>query len=188
MNSDDRYNERCKQRLYEKMGTNHPVCIASGATDWQIFEGHHVAGRRFDAHVEYFSADMHRRFTHAQKSRPGPTSDSPGTGERAGHYCVGLADILSPVARVAEGFGHGLVKLADSEDIRSETAKALIRGAGYFLIALAGFLERVGQRLEHYGDSLIDEASRAQPGSAKRQRQSRKSGTKRAGPSRRARR
>ena len=37
MNSDDRYNERCKQRLYEKMGTNHPVCIASGATDWQIF-------------------------------------------------------------------------------------------------------------------------------------------------------
>jgi hypothetical protein len=57
-----------------------------------------------------------------------------------------------------EEFGNRLVQLADSEEANSGATKALTRKVGHFLIALAAFLERVGQRLEHYGNALIDEA------------------------------
>jgi hypothetical protein len=184
MDSDDPSSERDRQRLYEKIGTNHTMCIASGRTDWWIFEGHHIAGRKFDGHVEYFSADIHRGFNVAQKSRPGPTCDSPGTVECAGHYDAGLADIFWPAGRFAENRGHDLVKLSESQDIKSEPAKAQIRVDGHYL---GRFLGRVGPRLEHHGGRLIDEARKAQPRPAKRRRQHRKSGKRRAGPSRRTR-
>src|ERR1035437_4451692 len=97
--------ERRKQRRLEGMGTNSPVCITCGWTEWYSFHGHQIAGRRFDKHVEYFCQRCHSGFTEEQKSLPKPTSENTGQAESAGHYCLGVALILKPTARMLEEFG-----------------------------------------------------------------------------------
>lgn len=160
MDKRERDQERRKQRRLEEVGTNRPVCIACGCTDWYTFEGHHIAGRHFDKHVEYCCANCHRRFTEAGKSRPQPSSKSPEAAECAGQYCLGLSDIFEPVARMLDDYGNKLVQLPNSRETGSDTDKSLTTEIGHFLIALAAILGRVGHRLEHYGTGLIDEAKR----------------------------
>ena len=102
MKKNDKANERRWRRRHEAVGTSNFVCVMCGCTDIVTAEGHHIAGKHFDSHVEYFCANCHCRLTDAQKSRPRPTSKDPGPVERAGHYCVGVGDILGPVARMLD--------------------------------------------------------------------------------------
>src|SRR5258707_513652 len=111
MDRQDKNREGRKQRRLEQLRTKHPVCSACGCTDWCVFEVHHIAGRHFDAHTEPVCANCHRRLTEKQKSHPKPTSKEPGKIECAGHYCLGLSDIIAPVARMIEEFGNSLIQL-----------------------------------------------------------------------------
>jgi hypothetical protein len=81
--------------------------------------------------------------------------------ERAAHYCLGLADILMPAARMVEKFGHRLLELGHGDKISSDASRALTLEVGHFLIALAMILENVARQLEQYGSRLCDEAAQA---------------------------
>jgi hypothetical protein len=164
MNKHDSDKERRKQRYLERIGTEHPVCITCGGTEWCTFEGHHIAGRLFDKHVEFFCANCHRLLSESQKSHPKVISKAPETVERAGHYCLGLTDILTRAARTADKFGHQLLELGHSDEITSDASRSLTLDVGHFLIALALILENVVRRLEQYGSGLCDEAARVSAG------------------------
>lgn len=161
MNDDEKKRERRKQRRLAQIGTTDPVCLMCGCAKWYLFEGHHIAGRRYDKHVEYFSKECHGELTEMQKSHPPATSKTPGTVECAGHYSLGLADIFYPISRMLEQFGHRLIKLSDGAEIRADSTKQLVREIGHYLIALAGFLARVGEHLKEHGARLINEARQA---------------------------
>jgi hypothetical protein len=159
MNKYDSAKERRRQRYLERIGTQHHVCIC-GETDWCTFEGHHIAGRLFDNHVEFFCANCHRRLSESQKTHPKPISKPPGTVESAGHYCLGLADISTCAARTADKLGHQLLELGRTDEITSDSSRSLTLEGGHFLIALAMILENVARCLEQYGSGLCDEAAR----------------------------
>jgi hypothetical protein len=161
MNKHDNDRERRKQRFLERMGTDHPVCVTCGETEWCTFEGHHIAGRQFDEHVEYFCANCHRLLSESQKYHPKATSKAAGTVECAGHYCLGQADILIPAGRMAEKFGHQLLELGHGDEISSDASRALTLDVGHFLIAFAMIFENVARQLEQYGSRLCDEAAQA---------------------------
>jgi hypothetical protein len=160
MDKNDSDKERRKQGCAERTGTNHPVCITCGETEWCTFEGHHIAGRRFDQHVEFFCASCHRLLTESQKCHPKRIAKAPGTVECGGHYCLGLADIFTRAARFAAKLGHQLVDLAHSGEITSDASRSLTLDEGHFLIALAVILENAARCLEQYGSGLCDEAAR----------------------------
>jgi len=130
--------------------------LPGGWTEWYGFHGHHIAGRRFDKHVEYFCQRCHSGFSEEQKSFPKPTSEKPGRTECAGNYCLGLSTIFKPVARMLEDFGHTLIQLDGERPDQSE--QSLTQKIGYFLIALAAILERIAEKLEQHGYALVEEA------------------------------
>jgi hypothetical protein len=163
MDNQEKSSERRKQRRLEQIGANNPVCVMCGCTKWYTQEGHHIAGRQFDKHVEYFCANCHRELSEKQKQHPRASCKSPGTGECAGHYCLGLADIFAPVSQMVDQFGHKLVDSSATAGLNTDVAK-LMRDAGHFLIALAGILERVGMHLKEYGIDLTNEAQQAVAG------------------------
>lgn len=158
VNKRDKDRERRRQRRNEAADSHNFVCVACGCTDVITAEGHHIAGRLFDNHVEYFCANCHRRLTEARNSHPKASCKAPGKVECAGHYCLGFADIFALTVRMAEDFGNRLMQLADRSEVTGDSAKSLTREAGHFLMALAHVRERVGQRLERHGHALIDEA------------------------------
>jgi hypothetical protein len=157
----NRDSERRKQRLLERARTQNFVCICCGCTDWCTAEGHHIAGRLYDKHVEFFCANCHRRLTEAQKSHPHPSSRKPGPVECAGHYSLGLADVLHPTSRLATSFGHQLLE----GGLNDEATRSLTLRAGHFLIALGPILEEVAPHLEDHGRRLCDASVQA-PGYA----------------------
>jgi hypothetical protein len=69
MNKHDSDKERRRQRYLERIGTQHPVCICGG-TEWCTFDGHHIADRLFDKHVEFFCANCHRRLSESERFQP----------------------------------------------------------------------------------------------------------------------
>jgi hypothetical protein len=124
MDKRDRDRERRKQRRLEEMGTNNPVCIGCGRAVWYSFHGHHIGERQFDSHAEYFCTNCHSDFTEALKSYPKTSCKTPGAVESAGHYCLGLAVIFYPIARMLEDFGCKLVQLAKGEGITADAPKS----------------------------------------------------------------
>jgi hypothetical protein len=147
--------ERRKQRLLERIGTPNFACITCGGTEWYTAEGHHIAGRHYDKHVEYFCANCHRRLSEMQKSHPLPTSKTPGRVECAGHYCLGLADVLSLTSRPLSNFGHELLEGVEGAP-NGEATRSLTLKAGHFLIVLGTILEEVAPHLEEHGKRLCD--------------------------------
>jgi hypothetical protein len=74
--------------------------------------------------------------------------------ERAGHYSLGLADVLHPTSCLATTIGHELVEAGSR--IESEAIRSLTLKAGHFLIALGAILEEVVRHLEEHGKRLCD--------------------------------
>jgi hypothetical protein len=157
MDNSQKLQEWRKQNRLEQLGTNNFVCVASGWTDPCTAEYHHIAGRKFDTHCEYFTASIHRQLSEMQRSHPKQIGSPPSAAESAAHYSFGVADIFILVAHMAEEYGCKLLDAADSIKSADSEARDLTRKVGHYLNMLAAILGRIGERLRHHGDNLIEE-------------------------------
>lgn len=104
------YDDRLEQQ-FRRLGTREPVCVACGKSNPFCLELHHMAGRTQHGDTAIVCRNCHRELTdlqveHAPLAAPG----SLGHPEIVGHYLLGLADLLSKIARTLTAFGRNLKK------------------------------------------------------------------------------
>lgn len=109
MDDYEKEQERRKQKALERLGTNSPVCVLCGETDWRCLELHHIAGKPFDGALAIVCRNCHRKLSDMQKDHPPPTSAPPDPFERIGHFLLGLADLFALLVEKLREFGNDLI-------------------------------------------------------------------------------
>ncbi|MDR5726520.1 MAG: hypothetical protein RB191_03525 [Terriglobia bacterium] len=112
MDKRERLIERQKQNRLEQLGTNNPVCLACGRTEWPIFEEHHIAGCRYCALTILHCKNCHAIATAKQKGHPPPKRGQPSTEEIIGRLLLGLADFFELLIETLRKFGEYLIEKA----------------------------------------------------------------------------
>jgi hypothetical protein len=100
--------ERQRQRAYERLGSNHPVCIFCGLDDWRCLEPHHLAGEAFDDLTGILCRNCHRTLTDPTQNQRAP--EDPPVLERIGHLLIGLAQFLIALAERLGQAGQELLQ------------------------------------------------------------------------------
>ena len=123
MNNIENEQERRKQKAIERLGTNNPVCVLCGETDWRCLELHHIAGKSFDDALAILCRNCHRKLSDLQKDHPQPASTPPDLIERIGHFLLGLADLFALLVEKLREFGDDLIvrsaKIVESTKVPS---------------------------------------------------------------------
>lgn len=104
--------EKRRQYALERLGTNKPCCIICGETDWRCLERHHIAGRKFDEAEVILCRNCHRKPSDDQKDHPKAATMPPNLFDRAGHFLLGLADLLALLIEKCREYGHALIEYA----------------------------------------------------------------------------
>ena len=112
MNDYEKLQERRKQKALERLGTNNPICVLCGETDWRCLELHHIAGKPFDGALAIVCRNCHRKLSDLQKDHPQPVSAPPDPFEGIGHFLLGLADLFALLVEKLREFGHDLISRA----------------------------------------------------------------------------
>jgi hypothetical protein len=112
MDDYEKEQERRKQKALERLGTNNPVCVLCGETDWRCLELHHIAGKPFDGALVIVCRNWHRKLSDMQKDHPQPASTPPDPLERIGHFLLGLADLFALLVEKLHEFGQDLISRA----------------------------------------------------------------------------
>jgi hypothetical protein len=112
MNNIENEQERRKQKALERLGTNNPVCVLCGETDWRCLELHHLAGKPFDGALAIVCRNCHRKLSDMQKDHPQPTSTPPDALDRIGHFLLGLADLFALLVAKLREFGEFMIEQA----------------------------------------------------------------------------
>jgi hypothetical protein len=112
MNDFEKNQERRKQKALERLGTNNPVCVLCGESDWRCQELHHIAGKQFNAALAIVCRNCHRKLSDMQKDHPQQSSAPPDPVERIGHFLLGLADLLALLVDRLREFGKDLISRA----------------------------------------------------------------------------
>jgi hypothetical protein len=105
--------ERRKQDRFHKLGTNNPCCATCGNNDWRVLEEHHVGTRKREKLVVLLCANDHRILTDYQNDHPKDHSDADDFLARAGHFLLGLADMLRLILDRLYEFGEELIYRAN---------------------------------------------------------------------------
>lgn len=112
MNDREKKKERRKQKALERLGTNTPVCVLCGETDWRCLELHHIAAQAFDGTPAIVCRNCHRKLSDMQKDHPEQTITPPDPLERIGHFLLGLADLFALLVDKLREFGKDLIARA----------------------------------------------------------------------------
>ncbi len=112
MNSHELDAERRKQRSLQRLGTDHPQCIACGEDDWRCLELHHLAGRAYDEGTVILCRNCHRKQSDPSDNADAPTD--PPNLERVGRFLLGLAALFLMLAAKLKAFGEELLRDARS--------------------------------------------------------------------------
>jgi len=108
--------ERRKQRTLHKLGSNHPVCVLCGESDWRCLEAHHVGQEAYDHLTVILCRNCHRKASDAQWDHPGRIDDqTPSLLECIGHVLLGLADFFALLVGRLREFGLALIERAKAE-------------------------------------------------------------------------
>jgi hypothetical protein len=110
MSTNTKDQETRKQKRLEKLGSNHPVCVACGEDHWQCLEEHHMAGRKYDDDCAIVCANCHDRLSDSQIDHPKMIGTRPTIEERIGHMLLGLTDILLLLTEKFPEFAHYLIE------------------------------------------------------------------------------
>ena len=114
--------ERRRQRALERLGSQNPVCVICGETDWRCLELHHVAGKRFDTSTAIVCRNCHRKLSDQQKKHPDDLSANPDLLERLGHMLLGLADLFELLVQAFRTFGQELMSRVGGTQIQNSGA------------------------------------------------------------------
>lgn len=104
--------ETRKQKRLEKLGSNHPVCVICGESDWRCLEQHHIAGKDYDDSLATTCRNCHRKLSDTQKDHPPKVAQAPSGLESIGHFLVGLADLFALIVEKLREFGRVLIASA----------------------------------------------------------------------------
>jgi hypothetical protein len=112
MNDLEKNQERRKQKALERLGTNNPVCVLCGESDWRCQELHHIASKQFDAALAIVCRNCHRKLSDMQRDHPQQSSTPPDPLECIGHVLLGLADLFAILVEKLREFGKDLISRA----------------------------------------------------------------------------
>jgi hypothetical protein len=109
MDDREKLQERRKQKALERLGTNNPVCVVCGETDWRCLELHHIAGKPFDGALAIVCRNCHRKLSDMQKDHAPVAIAPPNRLESIGHFLLGLADLFALLVEKFREFGRDLI-------------------------------------------------------------------------------
>jgi DNA-directed RNA polymerase subunit RPC12/RpoP len=111
--------ETRKQRAFNRLGTDDPICACCPETDWRCMELHHLEGKDFGKTLIRVCRNCHRKLSDVQKDHPAKLGEPPSNPESIAHFLRGLADLLRLIA-------DKLVELAESlfEQARRQASKS----------------------------------------------------------------
>ncbi len=104
--------ETRRQKAFDRLGTDEPICAFCGETDWRCMELHHIAGDGFDQTLVTVCRNCHRKLSEMQKDHPAKLGEEVTTLEKIGHFLLGLADLFLLLATKLLEFGEYLVEYA----------------------------------------------------------------------------
>ena len=99
-----------KQKCFERLGSNHPVCIICGEADWRCLEEHHIAGRAYGDDLAIICRNCHRKLSDDQKDHPKTISSKPTQLESLCHLLLGRADLFDQLAKSDREIALVLIK------------------------------------------------------------------------------
>ena len=104
---DDPAEEGRRQAAYRRLGTTDPRCVVCGEDDWHCLELHHIAGQAYDDQGVTLCRNCHRKQSNAATNATSPID--PPIMERAGHFLLGLALLLSQLVARLGAYGQQLL-------------------------------------------------------------------------------
>ena len=104
--------ETRKQKRLEKLGTNNPVCVVCGESDWRCLEEHHIAGQAYGDELSIVCRNCHRKLSDEQKDHPQKVSEPNNNFESIGHFLLGLADLFALIVDTLRSHGRSLIESA----------------------------------------------------------------------------
>ena len=110
MNTTDK--EARKQKRLEILGSNHPICVVCGESDWRCLEQHHIAGQAYNDDLSNVCRNCHRKLSNEQKDHPKQIDIPSTTIESIGHFLLGLADLFALLVNSLKEFGNYLIETA----------------------------------------------------------------------------
>lgn len=118
--------ETRRQKAFERLGTNNPICICCGATDWRYMELHHLEGKDFGKTLVRVCRNCHRRLSDMQKDHMRSTEpgERPTSVESIGQFLQGLADLLIMLAEKLWEYGAYLIEHASTPKRKAKPARA----------------------------------------------------------------
>ena len=123
MKNVERKRETRRQIALDRLGSNNPICVICGESDWRVLELHHIAGQAFDEFLAPICRNCHRKASDDIKDHPQRVGDPPSLPERLGHFLKGLAVFLRLLADKLQTFGDELLSLVmaatNSSEVRS---------------------------------------------------------------------
>ncbi len=106
--------ETRKQNRLERLGSNRPVCVICGESDWRTLEQHHIAGKAYDNGLVTICSSCHDKLSDDQKDHPKQIGKPPANPEIIGHFLLGLADLFALLVEKLREFGNYLIQAAQN--------------------------------------------------------------------------
>jgi hypothetical protein len=112
MSEEEMWRETRKLKALDRLGTDHPICVCCGETDWRCMELHHLEGEDFGKTLVIVCRNCHRKLSDVQKDHPQKLGESPMNLEIIGQFLRGLADALILIAEKLVEFSEYLIEQA----------------------------------------------------------------------------
>ncbi|MDE2166558.1 MAG: HNH endonuclease [Alphaproteobacteria bacterium] len=108
--------ETRRQKAFERLGTDNPICVCCGETDWRCMELHHVEGKDHGKTLVCVCRNCHRKLSHMQKdhTQSARLGKPPTNIESIGKLLQGLADFLIMLAEKLWEYGAYLIEQASA--------------------------------------------------------------------------
>jgi hypothetical protein len=114
MSDAEKRQETRRQKAFERLGTDHPICPFCGEDDWRCMELHHLEGEHFGKTLITVCRNCHRKLSDSQKDHQPKFGRSPGSLEKIAHALEGLADLFVLLAQKLKEFATHLIEEARS--------------------------------------------------------------------------
>lgn len=118
--------ETRRQKAFARLGTENPICVCCGETDWRCMELHHLEGKDFGKTLVCVCRNCHRKLSEAQKdhTRSASPGKPPLSGESVGRLLQGLADLLMLIAEKLWEYGAYLIEQASTPKRKHKAVRA----------------------------------------------------------------
>jgi hypothetical protein len=117
--------ETRRQKAFARLGTDRPICVCCGETDWCCMELHHLEGKDCGKTLVCVCRNCHRKLSEAQKdhARSAGAGKPPLSSESIGRLLQGLADFLILIAEKLWEYGAYLIEHASTPKRQAKAAR-----------------------------------------------------------------